>query len=403
MWRLIFPILFLVFVEYYSFLSIRVGLADANTLVRRALYALWAVPPVTLIFSIIYSRFASIADWSQTFRTYFFAFVFIIFIACFLGACVYFLDDVRRFGLWFARLFQSPDVAKASRSKFLGQAAIFAAAVPFSVLSYGVIRNAYRYKLHEVKIPIKNLPASLEGFKIIQLSDIHAGSFALKEPIKNAIDIINQQQADIVCFTGDLVNSRADEFKPFVDIFKDIKAKEGVFAILGNHDYARNKKYRESNFQTLHDMYEDMNWTFLRNQHVSISRGEHRLSVIGVENFSTKPYFPKTGDIKKALEGEQAADVRVLLSHDPTHWDAKVLTDHQDIDLTLSGHTHGFQFGVEIPGIKWSPAQWQYPRWAGLYTEGLQHLYVNRGFGCLGYPGRVGILPEISLLTLTRA
>jgi predicted MPP superfamily phosphohydrolase len=224
-----------------------------------------------------------------------------------------------------------------------------------------------------------------------------------------SVEMINELKPDIVFFTGDLVNSKAEEMDDYIDIFDKIEAPHGVYSILGNHDYGDyhrwpNEEEKQANFENLKDQHKKLGWKLLLNEHVQVNIGDSTLGVIGVENYSASNRFHKYGDMAKSVDGMSPSDVKILLSHDPSHWTDQIITNYSDVDLTLSGHTHGFQFGVEIPGyIKWSPAQYMYKQWAGLYQKGRQYLYVNRGLGFLGYPGRVGILPEITFLTLNKA
>ncbi|MEO5906403.1 MAG: metallophosphoesterase, partial [Saprospiraceae bacterium] len=234
----------------------------------------------------------------------------------------------------------------------------------------------------------------------------HSGSFLLKEPVERSIRLINDLQPDLVVFTGDLVNSIASEMEPFVEMFSQIIAPLGVYSILGNHDYGdyhhwANPEDKHKNFEDLKQIHRNMGWDLLLNEHRQIPYGTSRVNVVGVENYSANLRFPKYGDLRKATDGLEQDGLTILLSHDPSHWKDQVLKDYKHIHLTLSGHTHGFKFGVEIPGfVKWSPIQYMYPQWAGLYEQDAQFLYVNRGLGYLGYPGRVGILPEITMLTI---
>jgi predicted MPP superfamily phosphohydrolase len=273
-------------------------------------------------------------------------------------------------------------------------------------LTYGILRNRHRYKVFNQSITLPNLPKSLDGLRIVQISDIHSGSFTLKEPVKGAIDLINQQNPDLVFFTGDLVNSVASEMDRFLDVFDKIRAKFGVFSVLGNHDYGdyvrwENVEMKKQNLQNLIVHHQKMGWDLLLNENRVLNINNEKVAVIGVENYSESRHFPKYGDLRKATDGIENTSLKLLLSHDPTHWSSQVITSYKDIDVTFSGHTHGMQFGIEIPGwLKWSPAKFIYKHWAGLYQEGKQFLYVNRGLGYLGYPGRVGILPEITVIEL---
>ena len=334
------------------------------------------------------------------------AMTFIVTLSKIIGGSFLFVDDIRRLLLFAGSSLGLEHSYNSSRSKFLSLAALTVGSIPFLSLTYGMIKNPYNYKVFKIKLPVKNLSKDLRGFRIVQISDIHSGSFLYKEPVKRAVELINKEQADLVCFTGDLVNNKASEMDDFIDVFKEIKSKNGVFSIVGNHDYGdyeawESKEAKQANFDRLKDVHKEMGWNLLLNEHQNISIGSSQLAVIGVENQSATPRFPQKGDLTKASSGTSMADFRLLLSHDPSHWNQEVTKSFKDIDLTLSGHTHGMQFGIEIPGfIKWSPIKYVYKQWAGLYRSDQQALYVNRGLGYLGYPGRVGIMPEITVIEL---
>ena len=313
-----------------------------------------------------------------------------------------------------------------SRSKFLSQSALVIAGLPFVHLLYGALKGKYDFTVHRVKVPIPNLPSAFEGFTITQLSDIHTGSFDNMKAVERGIDLANSQNSDIIFFTGDLVNNRTEELDGYKGIFAKLTAPLGVYSILGNHDYGdyeqnwSGDEEKAQNFQNLLKTHASMGWNLLKNQHQIIEKDGANLALVGVENWGRD--FVKHGDLDLAIatnkvkvqtesaleQGTVAvkdADLRILLSHDPSHWSGQVQAHPLQFDLTLSGHTHGMQFGIEIPGlnIKWSPIKWKYPQWAGLYTdEKKQHLYVNRGFGHLGYLGRAGIFPEVTVLELTK-
>jgi predicted MPP superfamily phosphohydrolase len=243
--------------------------------------------------------------------------------------------------------------------------------------------------------------------KIVHISDIHSGSFMNKKAVEHGVEMIMQQKPDLILFTGDLVNDRATEMDNFKDIFMRLKAPMGVYSTLGNHDYGDYVKWPDNglsqtqNLENLKTVHAEMGWRLLMNEHVVLQRNEDRIALIGIENWSAKARFPKHGRMDLAHAGTENFPFKILMSHDPSHWQAQVRENYPDVDLMLSGHTHGMQFGVEIPGFKWSPVQYMYKEWAGLYEEQKQKLYVNRGFGFIGYPGRVGVLPEITVLQLT--
>lgn len=295
-----------------------------------------------------------------------------------------------------------------TRSKFLKTTAVITAAIPFLTALNGVLRNPYRYMVRHIKIPIKNLPKSFEGFTITQLSDIHSGSLADKKAVAEGIKMANSLNSDVIFFTGDLVNDIADEVVDFKDLFSTLKAPLGVYSVTGNHDYGdyvqwESKEAKKANFQRLVQLHKNMGWDILMNENRIIQRGEDKLAIIGIENWGGNLRFPRYGIMKNAYKGAEDAQVKLLLSHDPSHWDIEVRKDYTDIDVMFSGHTHGFQMGIETKYFKFSPSQWAYKQWAGLYQEGKQFLYVNRGFGFLGYPGRIGILPEITKIELVCA
>ena len=294
-----------------------------------------------------------------------------------------------------------------SRRKIISQIALGLASIPFASLLYGMYRGKYNYKVLSYNLEFEDLPDAFDGFKITQISDIHSGSFDNQTKVQYGVDLVNQQKSDLVLFTGDLVNNRADEIKPWIKIFNKIKAEFGVFSILGNHDYGDYMRWespaaKRKNMEDLYDAHNEMGWDLLLNESRFIEKDGDRLAIIGVENWGSG--FKKAGDLNKALNKVSENDFKILLTHDPSHWEAQVIPHPFKIHLTLSGHTHGMQFGIEIPGIiKWSPAKWRYKQWAGVYGENKQYLNVNRGFGYLAYPGRVGMWPEVSVITLSKA
>jgi predicted MPP superfamily phosphohydrolase len=280
------------------------------------------------------------------------------------------------------------------------------AAIPFLSILYGIVKGRFNYKVNNIKLFFDNLPESFNGYKILQISDWHIGSFyGYKNKVNVAVDIINQQNADMILFTGDLVNNIADEVHPFIPALSQLSAPDGVYSILGNHDYGEyvnweNQNKHEKNMLDLFNYQAQAGFKLLKNESVAIERNGHKIGLAGVENWGLPP-FSQYGDIEKAIKNIKDLPFKILMSHDPSHWDAEIRLK-SDVDLTLSGHTHGMQFGIDIPGIKWSPVKWKYPRWSGLYKEDKQYLYVNVGIGYIGFPGRVGIYPEITVFELNR-
>ncbi len=318
---------------------------------------------------------------------------------------VFFEDIFRVFQYLFQKLFATGSGHFPSRRKFVSMIALGVAAIPFGGILYGMFKGKYNFKVLNYQLTFEDLPSAFNGIKVLQISDIHSGSFDNKNKVEYGIDLINQQQADLVVFTGDLVNNLATEMDDWIESFSKIKAKHGVYSILGNHDYGdyhnwESQTAKQNNFDNLIRVHEQLGWKLLRNENDFIEINHQKLHIVGVENWG-KGGFKQAGDIDKASKGIEKSDFKILLSHDPSHWDEIVKTHPKHFQLTLSGHTHGMQFGIEIPGwIKWSPVQYRYRQWAGLYNNENRALNVNRGFGYLAYPGRIGIWPEISVIEL---
>ena len=284
--------------------------------------------------------------------------------------------------------------------------ALGVAAVPFTGIIYGVAKGRYQYTVRRIKLAFPDLPDAFNGFTITQLSDIHSGSFDNKAAVAYGVDLANRQHSDLFVFTGDLVNNEAAEMDPWIDTFSNLKAPMGQFSILGNHDYGDyiqwpDARTKAENLESLKAVHKKIGFRLLLNERITLEKDGQRINLIGVENWG-KGGFAKYGDLQKAAAGLQKDSFNILLSHDPSHWEAEVLPHPEKIHLTLSGHTHGMQFGVELPGFRWSPIKYVYPQWAGVYERAGRYLYVNRGFGFLGFPGRVGILPEITVITLVK-
>ncbi|MFD2248346.1 metallophosphoesterase [Pontibacter ruber] len=398
-------ILFLL--DLYVFQAVLTVTRNLAPLAQKSIYFLYWT-----IFAITAGTFALASATRGTppssFSTYLASTLFIIFASKLVVVLFLFVDDVVRLGK--VALNSTSAVAEfdPSRNKFLNQMGLMVAAVPFTAFIYGMVKGAYDYRVKRVTLHFPNLPKAFDGFKMLQISDLHTGSFTSTEPLKQAVEMINKQEADLVFFTGDLVNNVATELTDHMDTLKEIRAKQGVFSVLGNHDYgdyvnwgSREEKHR--NLQTLIDSHGRMGWQILLNEHRKIEKDGEHIAVLGVENWGNRRGFPKYGKLHQAYSGTENSPFKVLLSHDPSHWDGEINQHYKDVDLTLSGHTHGMQFGVNIPGWKWSPVQYVYDQWAGLYKKGQQYLYVNTGLGFLGYPGRVGFLPEITVFELKAA
>lgn len=407
--RLLFLLLFLLAIDLYAYQAFRVIAQNWSSMAKNILaIAYWSVPLFAVVLMLI-ANYTNFPNENKGIFTVLRTLVFIAYASKCLILPILLIDDLWRLGSFVAdRWLNVNTTFDGNRSRFLSTFGVLLGSLPFLTLTYGMIRNPYRYKLFRKKVKISDLPDALEGLRIVQISDIHSGSFTYKDPVRNAIEMINAANPDLVFFTGDLVNDRADEMDNFMDVFDKIRAKHGVFSVLGNHDYGdyaewENQVAKQQNLEKLKGIHGQLGWNLLMNEHRKIAINGHEVAVIGVENYSTHPRFPKHGDLPKAHQGTENAQLKLLLSHDPSHWQDQVTTIFQDIAITFSGHTHGFQFGVEIPGfLKWSPVQYVYKQWAGLYQQEKQYLYVNRGLGFLGYPGRVGILAEVTLLELTK-
>lgn len=407
--RLIILLAILLGLDFYVFQAFRLLSVNWSATSRTILYGVyWLIPAVLVVCLLLVSSGQEI-DWNKPFYNFLRAFLFIAYLSKLVVGGVLLIDDIRRlFFAGYQSIAGSGGPTDIGRSKFLTQFGVLLGSIPFISLTYGILRNPYRYQLFSQKVNIPGLPDELRGLKVIQISDIHSGSFTLKEPIRRAIEMINGERPDLVFFTGDLVNNEAREMEPYLDVFDKIEAKYGVYSVLGNHDYGdyirwESREAKMQNMEQLFATHKRLGWQLLRNENRMVEVNGHQVAVLGVENYSAHPRFPKYGDLARASAGTENASLKLLLSHDPTHWEDQVVKEKEfrDVAVTFSGHTHGMQFGVEIPGwFKWSPIQYIYKQWAGLYQREGQYLYVNRGFGFLGYPGRVGILPEITVMEL---
>tara|TARA_A200000159_G_scaffold43879_1_gene40271 strand:+ start:671 stop:1894 length:1224 start_codon:yes stop_codon:yes gene_type:complete len=325
-----------------------------------------------------------------------------------LMICLLFLEDLSRGASSLLHFFTSDQkINFPQRRKFVSQMAIALGAIPFSSLLYGMYKGRYNYRVLNYTLEYENLPDGFDGFQITQISDLHCGSFDNTKKVAYGLDLIDKQKSDLVLFTGDMVNNKANEAHPWVEFIAKIKAPFGKFSVLGNHDYGdysdwENEADKKQNMEEMYQIHQDMGFDLLLNESRYIEKNGDRIALVGVENWGAGR-FKKAGDLEKSISKIEPNDFKILLSHDPSHWEAEVIPHAYPFHLTLSGHTHGFQFGIEIPGwIKWSPIQWRYKQWAGIYENKEQKLNVNRGFGYLAYPGRVGIWPEITVITLKK-
>ena len=397
--------------EIYVFQAVKMVLPASQPRLRLTIFVIYWIVSVLMLGTLISFPYLNYESWPKPLRSYVLAIIVGAFFSMLITSLFLAVDDIRRGATWIiVRIFRnaesnSGDAEGITRSAFLSWLGLGLGGGLFTTLVYG-FSNKYNYNIIRQKLAFSNLPDSFRGLKIVQISDIHSGSFMDKKAVTRGIDRIMKEKPDIILFTGDLVNDRANEMIDYMDVFNQLTAPMGVYSILGNHDYGdyarwASREEKSANLQRLKAVHGELGWKLLMNEHVIFEKNNEKLALIGIENWSAKGNFPKYGRMSEAYPGTENIPFKILLSHDPSHWDAEVRIKYPDIDLMLSGHTHGMQFGVELPGFKWSPVQYMYKQWAGLYEEGNQKLYINRGFGFIGYPGRVGILPEISVITLT--
>ena len=407
-WLIIAGVMLLL--DLYVFQVIKLVSQSAGPKTRSILYfSYWALSVIALIVLFVLPLFE---NFPRSVRSVAFALVAGLFL-CKLIASVFFLvDDLRRAIQWLAgKLFfrntegeQIQGSERMSRSIFLSWLGLAIGGGLFTSLIYG-FSNKYNYQTKRLRLKYPNLPMAFSGLKIVQISDIHCGSFTNKEAVVKGVEKALALKPDLILFTGDLVNNKAEEMADYMDVFDKLKAPMGVYSILGNHDYGDYVEWpdahsKRKNLENLKQVHQELGWRLLMDEHVLLERDGQHIALIGIQNWSALRSFARYGNLNKAYQGAENIPFKILMSHDPTHWDAEVRPKFPDIDLMLAGHTHGMQFGVEIPGFKWSPVEYVYKQWIGLYKEGAQKLYINRGYGFIGYPGRVGILPEITFIEL---
>jgi len=400
--------------DLYLWSSVRKQIFSYRKWLKLAVSFIYWLPLILVIGLMAVSVFVPIIDWNDQFRTFLLGFILVFYAAKILPVVFLFLADIVRVIDKIFVLFKKEERKKIeekegiTRSKFLQYLGFISGGLVLGTMFTGMFKWVYQFKVHHQKIKLEKLPEGFEGMKIVQISDLHLGSWNLTEPLEQAVSMINDVNPDLILFTGDLVNFSTKEAFRFEETLSKLKAKNGVYAVLGNHDYGDYVKWpndaaKEKNLSDLIKFFDRLGWKPLRNENEVFETESGKLALIGVENWGASPRFPKYGDIDIAMKGTEDADVRLLMTHDPSHWGDIIIPDNYEIDLSMSGHTHGFQFGIETPGVKWSPAQWMYKEWAGLYQDERtgRFLYVNRGLGVIGYPGRIGILPEITVFELT--
>ncbi len=405
----IFVLIFLL-IDAYVFQAVINVSKNWSPLWKQTIRFGYWVPTLISILGLLWWTFSDPYKGTDYLRIYVLAGSAILYFSKLFAVLFLFVDDLQRGVRWVAKYFSKNTTTlpgeTISRSEFLSKAALVASAVPLGLSAYGIISGAHDYRVKRITLKLPNLPKSFDGIRIGQLSDIHSGSFWNKTAVKGGVQMLMNEKPDLIFFTGDLVNNETTEVKEYIPIFEKLRAPLGVFSITGNHDYGDyhawpSAEAKQKNFKDLIEAHQLLGYDLLMNEHRMIEQNGDKLAIIGIENWGAGR-FSKYGKLDQAYAGTDEAATKILLSHDPTSWDAIVKPNHKDIDLTLSGHTHGFQFGVEIANIKWSPCQYIYKQWAGLYQDDNQYLYVNRGFGYLGYPGRIGMPPELTIIELKR-
>ena len=396
--RLFIFLAFLLIIDIYSFQAIK-------TVSKNKVRLTYILVNGILYFLLFFQIFFTENVRESALLTYNFTLLFILFVSKTILILFLFPEDILRVIKFLFSKIQNKKIDN-SRRKFISNLSLAVAAIPIPIMIHGITRGRYNFKVVNHEIGFKDLPESFDGYTITHLSDFHCGSFESRNKLKYAIDLVNEQNSDLIAFTGDFVNNTYTEILPWIDEFKNINSKDGKFSILGNHDYGDyydwgNEENKKLGFKKLIEIQNELGFRVLRDESVHIKKNNEKISLVGVENWGDG--FKKKGDIDKAINGLNESDFKIVLSHDPSHWD-KILVDHKEkFNLTLSGHTHGMQFGIEIPGfIKWSPVKYRYKYWAGLYEKNNQFINVNRGFGVLGFPGRVGIWPEITVIKLKK-
>lgn len=413
----LFVFTFIILVDLYSFKGLKLVLSNLDSkFIKYTIYIIYWIIPLIVIISLLYLRSIQPFDKEpRIFKNFFYlaGFFILFYIPKLIFILFHLTEDIIQIIKWISsKISSTPDALSTndnleiSRSRFITQLGLIIAAIPFTGILYGITKGRFNFRIENHKIPFTKLPKSFSGFKLIHISDIHIGSFFGHEnQVQKGIEIINSQNPDVIVFTGDLVNNFYEELNGWIPILKQLKAKYGKFSILGNHDYGdyfewENRDEKEQNLNNVKNAHNEMGFRLLLNENERIVINGESITISGVENWGLPP-FPQYGNIAKALANTDS-EFKILLSHDPSHWDAEII-EKTDVDLTLSGHTHGMQFGIEIGNIKWSPVKYKYPRWAGLYQQNSKYLYVNRGFGYIGFPGRIGMPPEITVLELIKA
>lgn len=404
-------ILILLFMDLYLWSALRKTIFSYKLWLKNTVAILFWLPLLGVISMVIGLAIKPIIDWNPIIRTYLSGFIIVTYTAKLFPLFFIFVADlVRLFQKLpvFFRKEERRELVKTengiTRSKFFQYTGYLMGGLVLGTMLTGMFKWVYDFKIIKKQIRFDRLPKGFDGFKVVQISDLHLGTWTSAKPLEEAVKKVNSLKADLVIFSGDLVNFATKEAFRFEDVLKKVTAPMGVYCTLGNHDYGDYVSWptaaaKQQNLSQLFAFYNRIGWKLMNNRHVKLNRKGSEIALIGVENWGAQARFPKRGDLKKATAGLDDNIFKLLVSHDPTHWDYVVIPKNYDIDLTLAGHTHGFQFGIEMKGLKWSPAQYLYREWAGLYKDQKsgRRIYVNRGLGSIGYPGRIGILPEITM------
>jgi hypothetical protein len=409
------PLLFILFViDGYLWFSIQKWILGFKPFWKYLTLIFYWLAEILLFTCIIAGIFVSFVEWNIPLRTLVPGVIFILFVFKLLPFIFQLIADILRlfsFGIQ-SFIHGGIHLKDVARMRWLQLTGWVTGTLFLILMILGMAWWNYDFSVKKQEIILPELPASFEGLKIVQISDLHLGSWACKGELRRAVDIVNFQHPDVIFFTGDMANYTVLDVLPFEEILTHLKAPYGIFAILGNHDYGAYVKWpseeaKEKDMKDLVSFYHRLGWKLLLNEHSILRKGDDSIAILGVQNWGKAHRFQKLGDIPAAQKGVENMSVQLLLSHDPSFWDSIICHKFRNIDITFSGHTHGFQFGIECCGIKWSPAQYLYKQWGGLYEKPVpgshpQYIYVNRGLGSLGYPGRIGILPEITVFTLRR-
>ncbi len=411
---LLLQLVLLVVIDFYTYTSIYRTTRNFRPFVRRLVrVGIWVLSALAVA-TVVWYKFSEPYYQAPSLRQWAIIIVAMVYASKLLTIFVILVDDIqinyRRLVRYLRNRVTTRIPGKPiTRSEFFDRVAIVAGVVPFASMVTGILSGATDYRVIRKTVFLPELPKSFDGIRIGQFSDVHAGTFSNKTAVHGGVEMLLNEKPDVIFFTGDLVNYQTNEVANYIDVFRHMKAPMGVFASTGNHDYGNYRKWsgeaaKRQNFDDMLEAHRLLGYDLLMNEHRFLETSGDRVAIIGIENWGVGPAhrFPKYGNLAQACRGIEDAPVRLLLSHDPSHWDAQVRQEFPDIDVMFAGHTHGFQLGIEVGDLRWSPSQYVYKQWAGLYREGEQYLYVNRGFGCIGYPGRIGMPPELTVIELRR-